>query len=227
MTRTLLAFLLLFSLSANAQSVAPPARPPLVRPVVNEPYFPTPGATPEGAGASHGSIPGATTPPRAKVPPSPNKRILPASTEPGLWAADGAPRASRSAPPALFGVTLPYPAWATEPETQWSTDMCIVGMHNSAVTTGMYNTIIKKPESIRACMAARAYLLCAMGIANKAAPDSQEQALLRNTEAHAQALVDLLCAGAGWTDDHAHVLLQASKDWIKYVNQFATAHRRH
>lgn len=95
MTRTLAVLVVLLSACAAPsvhgpafQQAAParaPMRPPAARPVVNSPHFPAPGATPAGAGAYRGE-----PLPSASVPRSPNKRVLPASAEPGLWAADGA-----------------------------------------------------------------------------------------------------------------------------------------
>lgn len=226
MTRTLLAAsLLLLSACATqgggsyrqaaAVQAAPTPQP--------APSFPTPGFTPAGAGASHGMLP---APQRKLAPYSPNKRVLPASGEAGVWAADGATRAS-VVPPPLFGVTLPYPSWATEAETRFWPDACVVAMHNSSVTTGMYNTIMREPEDVRACMAARALKICAMGFANKSDPATQEGAMFRQLEAHADALVERLCLGAGWTVDHGRVLLLASGDWIKAASQYAKDHQKH
>lgn len=144
--------------SAYAQAPAievPPMRPPLVRPVVNPPSFPTPGATPAGAGIVVPTPEGG----EQVVPRSPNKRILPATKEPGLWAADGAPMASGGDAPSLFGVALPEPTGAAM--LVEASRACVSTVEAAAKSIGADKGVAVYPPLVRKCMAAWAYLMCA------------------------------------------------------------------
>jgi len=154
MTKTLLAALALFATAAaHAQMVAPPPmRPPMVRPVVNEPYFPTPGATPAGAGLETGDT--STAPALHR---SPNKRVLPVSRESGLWAADGAPVASVAE--RLFGVDIPEPNGSAE--LVEASRACVSTVAAAARAVGADKDALLFPPRVRDCMATWAYLMCA------------------------------------------------------------------
>jgi hypothetical protein len=202
---------------------APPAYTPGFAPgTPSEPTY-----TPPGTGLPMPGQPGYVMP---RVKRSPNTRVLPddysPKKEPGLWAADGAPVASTTPPP-LFGVTLPYPNWATEKATQDWPDSCIVFMHNASVTTGVYNTVIKLPEAIRWCMAARAYAICADDFHSKTDPADPSYELLQQMVAHGHGLVARFCPGSGWTNDHADVLAQVVADFRRTLMKVHKDHRRH
>jgi hypothetical protein len=112
MNRLLLLFVLLLGCATptpgsyqQATAVRPAPRPPVYTPGYAPGTSAEPTYTPQGAGASHGGLPGSSS----SVPRSPNKRILPATKEPGLWAADGAPSASRNTTPRILKFELAPP----------------------------------------------------------------------------------------------------------------------
>ena len=96
--KRLLPLLLLLPFAALAQAVAPPPRPPAVRPVVNAPAFPTPGATPAGAGLP---IPGQ----QPVVQRSKNWR--PGGAHPEMMAPDDVPQAVKLVERKLLSFYLP------------------------------------------------------------------------------------------------------------------------
>jgi hypothetical protein len=174
MTRYLPAFLLLLSVACAAPAyygpeeyqqaapaIRPPPRPPAVTPGYNPNTYEPPPYAPAGGGASHGALsePNTGKPP---VPRSPNKRILPASNEPGLWAADGAPVASGRVTPPLFGVPLPYPPGVGSGEiSRRLADSCVASMTEAAEQAGKLARIMRLSEVVRQCMSAHAMKVCA------------------------------------------------------------------
>lgn len=104
--RHLAVAVLLLSAPVLAQMPAPsaPPRPPAVRTPGVAPNFPAPGSTPAGAGLTTVGLPGQ----EVSVPRSPDQRVLPSTSEPGLWAGDEA-RASIKNPPKHTLVGPPPP----------------------------------------------------------------------------------------------------------------------
>lgn len=186
-------------------------RPPAVRPVVNEPYFPTPGATPSGAGAYRGD-----PLPAAPVPRSPNKRILPATREPGIWAADGAPVAM--ARHQLWGVEIPLPDGGAYVEREaWQ---CAAGMDEVSTATKKVSTIASATEAARRCMVAIAQYTCAfeLGLSARKQPtpgDTDRLLALAVLEARAAELRNTWCAGVTLTDKQRTALRVVLDAWIE------------
>jgi hypothetical protein len=203
MTRPILLLLFLLSLlpDARAQAViSPPPRPPAVRPVVNPPDFPTPGATPAGAGLPGERVPNSIAP---AVSRSPNKRLLPTSSEPGLWAADGAPHAV--APPRLFGVDLVFPDAAKDLFERDEAFICLSTMTRAAQTTGTEALIMRAPPFARRCMATQAFAFCLISMREDLAErkrtgqgyDHEEFTAISAMAAHARALGKTNCQDLG------------------------------
>jgi hypothetical protein len=163
MTRLLL-LLLLLPIAAHAQAPAmrPPPRPatvPALTPGYSPNTPPEPAYTPPGTGLPEVGQPGSHA---APVPRSPNKRLLPTSSEPGLWAADGAPVASLPLMPPLFGEPLPYPPGVGNGEiSRRLADSCVETMTDAAKQAGTLEAILRLSPVVRACMAAHALKVCA------------------------------------------------------------------
>jgi hypothetical protein len=224
MLKTIITTLLfLAASSANAQAPLiemPPARPPMTRPVVNPPSFPTPGATPAGAGIEVPTPEGDVQ----VVPRSPNKRILPATKEAGLWAADGAPQAVLDNT-SLFGVEIPFPDAAPTQFDKRHTSACVSSMNKAAYDTAQQATIAALPEGVRRCLAAQAYEFCtgSWQVASKArstlSPDAAET--IRKAYAHARGLVAKDCPGSGWDPKYEALLSALEKSWAQEFAKFA------
>jgi hypothetical protein len=195
MTRTVLAVLLL-SATAHAQAVRP--APPLIH--QQPPSLPGATHAPAGAGASHGSLPGTQ---KASLPPSPNKRALPASREDGLWAADGAPEASVAPPTTVFGFHLPYPGAATEDE-KGAVNKCATTLSQAVYISRQFARVAMMEADVRRCLAYRAYELCIQTTLSALRPRPGEQPAaatvsretLRRVWMHAAALAEGLCRDA-------------------------------
>lgn len=212
---------LVVSLSSHAQAVRPapmPASPPVMTPG----YFPgTPSQTvhtPSGAGLPTPGQPGSGA---ATLPRSPNKRVLPASAEPGLWAADTV-KASAVQPPDVFGVDIPFPSAATtDAERKWSI-ACGASMNEAAAKAGQRAVIDGMSLDDRKCLAARAYEFCASSLwarfemARQAgephSPDDLEA--LRASHEHGAALVAAYCK-SGWTAELTKLLGKVTGPWAK------------
>jgi hypothetical protein len=152
-----LAFLLLALTTAPvlAQAVRPVPRPPgstVVQPPLSYPTLPS---TPEGIGLYRPESGG------APAPRSPNTRVLPATTEPGVWAADGDPalRASASAAgasPEILGVALPL-----SPEGKSAAaGSCASTVADILKRLGIEQELLALPEPARRCAAALLYAQC-------------------------------------------------------------------
>lgn len=130
---------------------APPVRPPVMTPGYSPGTPAEPVFTPQGAGASRDRLPGAS------VPRSPNKRVLPATKEAGVWAADGA-----SAPGeqrlTLFAIDLPMDNLSGPAQTALTS--CAFEM-TIAVRAAAQHAVFNYPTDARACMAVRALQHCA------------------------------------------------------------------
>jgi hypothetical protein len=205
---------MLFLSSAHAQ--APAMQPaPIVEPA---PAFPAPSLTPAGAGASHGMLPA----PQAEVPRSPNKRVLPASSEPGLWAADGAPRAAT--PLRLFDVEIPYPGTATHPDAIAETEGCVATLARASDARARAR-LATMPLEQRSCLAAQALLHCAAEeVKKRKAMEADKQPIGplagHNAERlwrHALGLVAARCRDSGvlTTDAMREVLASVAAQWDK------------
>lgn len=149
--RTGVCLLVLVSSTVSAQAPVP-APPPPRAPAP----FPMPRMTPEGAGALIVGQPGEQVPPVAR---SPNKRILPATHEPGLWAADEPRAASRRSPerppPAVDELLVAAPSPGT-PEAKG----CRQRLLRASRTSGHEERRHNLPQTPRGCLTARLILHC-------------------------------------------------------------------
>lgn len=230
-SRIVFLLLLLLASASYGQAAIPmvPARPPMVRPVTNAPAFPTPGHTPAGAG-----LPGERVPGSGDVQRSPNKRILPASKEPGLWAADGAPVAS-SAPAPLFNVPLPYPVPEWGLGARLLMDRCIQSVTAAAEQVGKREAMEAIPESARRCLAAIHIFACGhdealrlIEAARDGAPVTDDEIKsAANLQAHGRQMRDSLCAGAGVTPQHQTIFDAILKRWMSNEYNGKTSQSTH
>ena len=122
------------------------------------PQFQQPPHTPRGAGASPLGQPWqAPGPPR-----SPNRRILPPSPEPGLWAADEVTAVTRrnqnDIPAMLAGVRLPSPTG----ESTEATRKCADSMNHALRNLRLHIAMAQLPPDVRTCIAARLFEYCAI-----------------------------------------------------------------
>jgi hypothetical protein len=222
MLKTIITTLLfLAASSANAQAPLiemPPARPPMVRPVVNPPSFPTPGATPAGAGIEVPTREGDVQ----VVPRSPNKRILPATKEAGFWAADGAPQASAASSPApFFDVSLPYPAPEAGLGARLLMDRCIDGVTAAAEQVGKRADIAKLPEPARKCLAASYLFACGhegslkLGNVPPTEPLAMEEIMAAiNLQSYGERMKEAFCPKAGVVPEQKSVFEEVLDRWM-------------
>lgn len=148
------------------QQASPAYRPVRPPPVFTPGYSPEtppePVYTPAGAGLPGERVPGASG---ASVPRSPNKRLLPRTDEPGLWAADKAramdPREKPPDTPGLLGFVLPFPLAAETDRERELTRWCAYKMGNAIKETDRAGDVWRLPSDTRRCIAARLYEHCA------------------------------------------------------------------
>lgn len=191
LSRTLAVLLCLVSVQTRAQAVAP-ARPP--RPAyVAPPELPH---TPTGAGASRDRLVG---PEKEVVPRSPNKRALPSSDEPGVWAADGDP-ALASIPPSKFprikGFLFPFPPGLDDNDkARGPTEFC-ASVVEGALPEGAESRLADLTEQDRMCLLHTLMKRCADLRAAKQTRDSVENARRARLAAHlALVLESRVCFG--------------------------------
>ena len=112
--------------------------------------------TPAGAGASHGGLPQSAE----EVPRSPNKRLLPATKEAGLWAADGAPATKR--PPLILDVLMPTALESTDERGLRLAQQCAAKVEAMLRHDPHFDpAALHLPFDERKCLAARLYVICA------------------------------------------------------------------
>ncbi|ATB40335.1 hypothetical protein CYFUS_005784 [Cystobacter fuscus] len=143
--------LVLASATAPAQAPVPSQAPPRV-----PTPFSVPRLTPEGAGAPVIGQPGDQVPPAAR---SPNKRILPVTREPGLWAADEPQAASRRSPelpPRTVDELLVATPSPGAPEAKG----CRQRLLRASRSSGHEETRRNLPQTPRDCLTARLVLHC-------------------------------------------------------------------
>lgn len=160
----LVAVLLLGCATSQPSEYHQAARPMPVRgPLIQQqpPSYPGQTHAPTGTGLYRPETAGGQA-----VGRSPNLREVPSEPDgaPGLWAADGALRATLhggSSDMRLFGVDLPLPVNASEAE-RLVTGLCTVTLTAAAKTRpGTEGYIDGLPEEVRRCLAARAFKHCA------------------------------------------------------------------
>ena len=213
-------FLLLFlavSLSAHAQAVRP-APMPVPRPPAYTPGYapgtpPEPVYAPNGAGLPGERVPGTVAP---AVPHS-KGRILPREPDgaPGLWAADGASRASSASEMGLFEVDVPIPA---DPDAASLAKQCAVDM-SDARGQAIQHHIRNYSMDVRACVAAKALAHCATALRkNQESSPLRDAGAHRRLEAHAESLVSKLC-GSPLSDDETKTLERVTNKWEQITRE--------
>jgi len=115
-----------------------------------------PRMTPEGAGAPVVGQPGDQVPPVAR---SPNRRVLPVSDEPGLWAADET-RASVRRRPDRPLVTVDELLVATPSPGAPEANGCRQRLLRASQTSGHEQSRRNLPQTPRDCLTARLLLHC-------------------------------------------------------------------
>lgn len=186
----LLAALTLAHGSARAQAVAP-----LPEPVIET--APTGwrdgSAVPAGAGLVTPMTP--MEEPLA-VPRSPDKRVLPHSSEPGIWAAGGDvidPRKS-----GLLGLPLPLaPDMMTLPGMT-KTRRCGDSMNAVLREAGLYERAMALPVDIRNCLAAQLFRMCALGYEAAARDGAKTDSTKKPHHRQYQRMVE---AADAWLDE--------------------------
>jgi len=216
MLRALAAITLFVASIANAQAVAPmptPVRPPLVRPVVNDPYFPTPGATPAGAGIVVPTREGG----EQVVPRSPNTRVLPASKDPGVWAADGAPKAAIDVGKVnvlgvVFNVGPDVGTWYVAGE-------CASDLNEAkSIPHGWAEIVSKFSEGALRCISAKALLYCASATEDELRKGSRMYTRLRldgaiEAKRRAEALEREHCGDKNLNPQQTAYLMSIQSTW--------------
>lgn len=211
--------LLLFAvpLSSSAQAVrSPPSTGPLI--IQQPPSYPTPTYTPPGTGLPATGQPGAQP---ASAPRSPNKRILPATKGPGVWAADDGHGASAVLPPKVFGVDMPNPVSGNVVERAVM-DTCRHALSMASKESQQEQYLLTLPTDIRMCLAAKAHSMCStltlnlfQGSNQKAQfPPGMEKALLA-AQQHAFSLEATYCSGVTIDQDAHDAHRKVMKQWMK------------
>lgn len=217
----LLAALIAGSLASAQAMRPPPAAAPASGPAIiiqQPPTYPGATYTPAGTGLPTIGQPGTQRP---AVERSPNKRVLPPTKEPGLWAADGAPVAA--ARHHLWGVEIPLPEGAMAHLVEREAWHCADGMDEVAKGIRKVAFIDTLPEDVRRCMVARAQYHCAFEegllaqrhVARGSTSDAARLEPLAALEAHALALRAKWCADDTLTDKQQTALRTVLDAWDK------------
>lgn len=202
MKLTIAVLFVLAAAVAHAQAARPsPAPGPLI--VQQPPSYPPTTHTPPGAGASHGGLPAPAT---ALTPNSPNKRLLPPTKEPGLWAADGA-QATLAMPYRIFDVEVPFPPDAYDALAKKQTGMCAEDLMDALLSSGLHDEVMSYPMDARRCMAAQSYRSCAGSVLGHALRDRERGVPtspetidhMRSMQRHALLLEARWCKGVTLT----------------------------
>lgn len=185
------ALLLSCSTSAPTEYRQAPYVPPAVRP------------PPSGAGAPVLGQPGSFGGDHVVLPRSPNRRPLPPSSEPGLWASDG----SSDTKIILGNIEIPpLPEDATEVEKHIF-DECVAGTRNYLDHTAGRKDPRKTEAVLRSlpfrqaqCAISRIYLRCVDTVESKLSKvladmpkEVQRQLYLGRLLAHARSFMDAAC----------------------------------
>lgn len=152
---------------------APPARPGVGAPIVGQP----------------GS---ATAPP----PRSPNRRVLPPSTEPGLWSAD-TPRASGDTgeAPVLYGIEMPAPVEVGE-VARFHAAMCARTLADATQAAGQANLVAGLSRQQKACLALQLQVLCLVSVRGQL-PRAKREALNALVDVTGRAEIEA-CTGVAY-----------------------------
>lgn len=122
--------------------------------------FPEPALTPTGTGLPEFTITGDAQPERPAL--SPNKRILPPSKEPGVWAADGDPTLAGPKIGVILAATIiRFPDELETVDERAPVEFCAASMERAIGRWVRGLTLGVLSSSERECLAARLLLHCA------------------------------------------------------------------
>lgn len=200
---------------AHAQAVRPaPATGPLIH--QQPPSYPGATYTPPGAGASHGGI---ATPEKVLAPTSPNRRLLPPTSEAGIWAADRAPVAV--ARHHLWGVEITLPGGSVAHEAEKLAFRCSAEMEELAKVIGKHDVAAAYPDAARRCIVATLQRHCAIAevvISRRKRVRAEELDRKRDDALaamapHTDALRTQWCTGVTLTNAQQHLVTTLQREW--------------
>lgn len=185
------------------------------------PRVPRPSHLPAGAGASPLGQPWQQ--PGVQVERSPNRRILPPTPEPGLWASDAVeasrPTKYNDMPAMLSGVRLPAP----KGESTDATRRCAATMNNALWGARLHEAMARLDSNVRTCIAARLFEYCAIRRAFKlhkklvTVDVDSSRALARWEEAVGVAVmfVKSTCDEQSYPREAADLYNKAADEWAR------------
>lgn len=152
---------------------------PMVRPA---PAFVTPGATPAGAGLPE-YVPGTAAP----VSRGTDRRVLPPTREPGVWASDKPKISGEIATPVMLGINIPIPV-----DDNGKPDYLFANQCAEATDTMFKESTLKAPAQRlryeeRECLTARIYDMC-IGYMNRDRKNNEQLLLVQGAERVVEAM---------------------------------------
>jgi hypothetical protein len=173
--------------------------------------------TPVGTGAPVLGQPGAR---RAETPRSPDKRVLPATAEPSVWAGDSheVRAAMHARSNVLLDVPLPFVSTVASEADKEETYLCASQMQSLVNNIRQDFYLALQPLKVRRCLAARLYVACAEHIHRTVTDPATLQAdyIVRRAAAvlqAAQAFAQQACAGIAKDDEVEDTFAQAASSF--------------
>lgn len=127
--------------------------------------FTHPGYTPAGAGLPEYR----PTEEEPEVSRGKDRRVLPATRGPGIWASDGdetrAAMRQTPVPPSVGPVALSFPETATTEEERKPTRKCARSL-NAAISSAAWDSMMRLSPRLQACLVARLYAYCTTTLYN-------------------------------------------------------------
>jgi len=102
-----------------------------------------------------------------QAPRGTDKRVLPPTKEPGIWASDGELRAAASAAsdkPYIGPVEIPFPDDADSESKKAPTSVCAMSVTQAIKSSQQWIRFLNLPSSVQQCTAAKLYKFCAEGL---------------------------------------------------------------
>ncbi len=199
----LLLLLLLLACSSGPEHRGDLARGVYAPPPPNPTFNPTTDAPHRTGQPGH-----VNTPP--VLPRSPHTRVLPPTSEPGLWAGDE-PRASRKrepAPPELFGVLLPGLPLSEDKVEAGLAYTCVGFWSHTLPGTGLAEKVKALSPQVKRCMVANMNAACVHVIEQMDAAESRKGVVTlfvrRNLEALRKSSTEFIRAECGTSLSATH-----------------------
>lgn len=142
-----------------------------------------------------------------ELPRGTDKRVLPPTREPGIWASDGEPKAVQDlTPPRLMGVLLPFPPAPDDPKEGHFARTCASKFNELIDLHRVAQQAARLPAGVRNCIAANLYQRCIAGLlkihnAAAATGDVYAPAFAADLRAYlpvTAAFVGRMCDGSRW-----------------------------